>query len=126
MRRVILIVAGLAAIASPLAAQTDTLPKRGTWGAEASFPQSATLLRFRNPGSAWLLGLTADYSQQEFSASGTTLNTDATQHGFNALLRGGIRFYREPTKPVRPFIGVAGLVGFNDTTNGSGWQFGGD
>src|SRR2546428_264018 len=57
MRRAAIVVFLAFVGTSSATAQSDEGPKAGSWAAEGRSDLSGSLLRFRNPSSAWVLGL---------------------------------------------------------------------
>src|SRR5207237_698952 len=106
MRRFAILVVATLFVADPAQAQIDSAlvgPRTGTWGGETSFGSSASLLKFRTPSSAWLIGVSTFLST--VSSSGGS-GTDA--HVFFADLRSGMRFYGgAPTDRLRPLMTLA-------------------
>jgi hypothetical protein len=95
------------AISAPSRAQ-ETGPQAGTWGAETTPSGAVSVLRFRSPASAWLMGFSVNYLNRD--------EEDATrdQRSTSAELRLGIRSYRNPQERVRPFTSIAGTIGYLD------------
>lgn len=113
MRRSALVGLFLVLMSSPTYAQSASASDVPRWGGELCVSCGATLLRFRNPNSAWLLGGSASYTHLHSETTspfgpGDIENTDA----FSATLRAGIRFYHGPQLGMRPFTSFAALVGF--------------
>jgi hypothetical protein len=114
MRRAVLglgVVAVLFAV--PAAAQSDVGPKAGTWGGEACFNYcGAFLMRFRDPNSAWLFGITAGYAQEHLDESGPTFpGFSDDSKSFNSDMQFGMRYYRATQDRARPFLGLGAIVG---------------
>jgi hypothetical protein len=92
----------------------DTLgPRAGRWAAEvgAGTGLSGTLLRFRSPATAWLLGVDGSFAQsrQELpDPFGGTQTETVTQ--VDLFARIGLRRYRTTQSALRPFTS-AGLLG---------------
>lgn len=110
MRRSLFIVPLLsltATLVAPLPAQ-EAGPPSGTWGAEATPSGAVSVLRFRSPTSAWLMGFSVNYLNRD--------EEDATrdQRSTSAEFRLGIRSYRNPQERVRPFTSIAGTIGYLD------------
>lgn len=114
MRRVLVSFVLLAGCALPVLAQTDTGPKAGSWGAEAASGSSASLLRFRSPSSAWVLGFNAFLVSEDADADATSGRAD---------LRLGVRKYRRVEERVRPYTTLSALVGYDDFGEND-WRFG--
>lgn len=111
MRRSIL--AALFSIVLPAtAAAQERGPQRGTWGGELCFNCGATLLRFRDSTSAWLLGFDGRYWQARTeSTSGFGRAFSGGEAAFFIDLSTGLRFYRLTSTPARPFISLRALAG---------------
>lgn len=99
-------------------------PKAGTWGAEAGSGGSATLLRFRNPTSAWTLGFAAAYTHQESRTAGFGGTSTRVDDLLSSELRFGLRKYRENQSRVKPFTTVGVILGYNKSTLNKGWRYG--
>jgi hypothetical protein len=104
--------------------------RAGQWGAEASIGdgQSATLLRFRSPTSAWLLSFGGRVSGATLETSGSLEEENATMWSVDARL--GMRSYRASSGAFRPFTTVGALgsysdgeQGFNDATTWTAGAF---
>jgi hypothetical protein len=102
-------------------------PRAGVWAAELGAGQglSATLLRFRSPRTAWLLGLDGFFAQSRQEATdpftGTSTET-VTQVSLVASL--GVRRYRPTQTALRPFTSI-GLLGAITRFDGArGWDAG--
>jgi hypothetical protein len=112
MRRVILGLLTVALSAVPANAQSDAGPKAGTWGGEACVNCGASLLHFRDPNSAWLLGLSVFYSQQHADQSGPTFPSFSNDDmNIGADVRFGMRYYRATQERARPFLGLGAIAG---------------
>jgi len=121
MRRA-LVLAGIIAFSSSLAAQASDGPKAGTWGVEgASFSSGASLLRFSSPRSALLLGATLNYQKVETDGGGTGINSDLTA----AEIRLAFRRYRHVDASLRPFFALGPIIRYSKAGDSDGWGFGG-
>lgn len=106
----------------------DTLgPRAGVWAAEVGVGTgvSGTLLRFRSPATAWLLGIEGFVAESReemtnpFTGDETVTSTQLDLSG-----RIGLRRYRTTQSALRPFTS-AGLAGGLTRFNGSrGWAAG--
>jgi hypothetical protein len=114
------------AITSVAKSQTEG-PRPESWAVEAASGPSASLLRFRNLNSAWVIGANGTYTHQAADAfdpfSGTT--TQQTQENISAQLKLGLRRYSDARSQVRRFSTVSAVVGFDRGLTGKGWRFGG-
>ena len=115
-------VAALMLVASELDAQApSSVPRAGSWAAEASVSSSVTgaggaLLRFRNDRSAWLLGLNAQVSHRDFGPINSTASAVSARLGLRSL--------RAPGSPTRPIVG-GGIRGSFQRSGGSSlWEAG--
>jgi len=109
MRRLAIVLVLALLSAAPAVAQSDLGPKAGTWGGETSFGSSGSLLRFRSPTSAWLIGLSTSLAVITSSGSATP-----DEHTFNANARFGIRYYGDATQRARPLMTLSALVAYQD------------
>jgi hypothetical protein len=125
MRRLALVLAAAFIVAAPLTAQTDVGPKAGSWGGEACFQCGASLMHFRDPNSAWLLGVNAFYAQTHTDLSGPISGPSARDSkGFSVNVQPGIRFYRPVENRLRSFLGLGAVLGFNGGGSSHGYRYG--
>src|SRR4051812_10720680 len=125
-RRVALALAFVGIGSSVGGAQANAISP-GTWGAEASSGPIASLLKFRSPTFAWLLGASALYSKQTTDmrnpVTGVTVTT--TDDVSAEALRLGVRRYAQGSGSVRPFSTLAVLAGYDKTSLSHGFTYGG-
>jgi len=122
MRRDVTIAAIMTFAFASMAVGQETLgPAAGTWAAEAG--AGGSLLRFRSPTSAWILGGTVSHTRTDIETSGgfPPIDTDPVTR---ATLRFGIRRYRNEGESFRPFYTVAPIVTFFHSDSPE-WGFGG-
>jgi len=127
MRRLAFAVFLLALSAVAATAQQDTIgPKKGTWGGEACIGcVSATMLKFRDPNSAWLWRVSANYQQvhsDETFPTGQQFTSD--RNNVFVSVGFGARFYRMTESRVRPFMSLLGTVGYLGGAGRSGYLYG--
>jgi hypothetical protein len=107
---------------SPAIAQENIGPKAGTWAAEGT-TNTASLLRFRSPTSAWILSASILYLHEEDEISGPTPSS-TTDDAFSVQMSVGLRTYRRPEERIRPFTTLRAIAGYrNDFARG--WSVGG-
>lgn len=118
MRRTVL-VAVLASVANaPLAvAQEVTGPQAGTWGAETVLLGGASLLRFRSPSSAWLLGGSVSYRRVEREGD-ASFPLRSMDEATRLSLRLGHRWYRNAGQRLRPFTTVSSMLTVDNVSEG--------
>jgi hypothetical protein len=122
MRRTLAVAALVAFTFVSVAVGQETVgPAAGTWAAEAG--AGGSLLRFRSPASAWILGGTVTHTQTDIETSGglPAIDPDPVTR---ATLRLGIRRYRNEGQPLRPFYTIAPIVTFFHSGS-SEWGLGG-
>ena len=111
MRRIAVVVLGMALLSTQASAQQQGEFRAGRWGAEASLGGArAALLRFTSPSAAWVFAFDASYDRVEFE-SGIPGNPSVSDD--NTLIRFdvGRRTYSRPTGAVRPFSTLGLTVG---------------
>lgn len=101
--------------AAPAEAQ-DTLLR---WGVEASTGGTGSLLRFRNPTSAWVLNAAFFYDRIDEPDPPSPLARGDLQL-ISAEARFGMRFYRRVQEKTRPFTTVSALLGYQGIGSGGG------
>ena len=117
----------LVAILKPAAALAQEAgPPAGAWGAEAATTSSASLLRFRTPRSAWLIGVSGGFTMIESQSvnSVTGVEEEETSEDFFTDLRLGFRDYSDGTGKLRRFSTLSGIIGYNRNALGKGWRYG--
>lgn len=121
MRHLLMLAFGLAPLIPGVAGAQESAPRAGSWGAETDLQNDVNVLRFRSTTSAWLIGFSAFYFRQDEEGS-SGLEGEAT----SVALRLGLRSYRAPASRVRPFLGLAGILGFaDDAVSERTWLVGG-
>lgn len=83
-------------------------PAPGTWAAEAGVNSGVSILKFRNPRSAWITNFAASYRKSEYEGDPALDPYDRTSFFGQVTL--GLRSYGRPGERVRPFSTVAGIV----------------
>jgi hypothetical protein len=117
----------LAPTLAPAQAVRDTLgPRAGSWAAELGVGsgQSATLLRFRSPTSAVMIGAEVFWlgiSEDVPELGGTREERYSLA---NVTARVGVRRYRATTTGIRPFTSLGLLAGYTRDRGGPGWTAG--
>ena len=117
MKRIV--IGALAVVLSAQAAVAQTeMPAAGTWGFEGSLG-TASLLKFRSPSSAWVLGFDGIYARQN---SDNAAISDENVASVN--LRAGLRHYGKGQGNVRPFTTLSAAVGFSSGGGDDIWSVG--
>jgi hypothetical protein len=122
-----LVLAPALALAQEPATVRDSLgPRAGSWGAELGIgsEQSATLLRFRSPTSALVLGVELFWLEVNEDASAFGGPSDRTYSVANLTAQLGNRWYRSVTQAARPFTSLGVLAGYARDPGGPGWTAG--
>ena len=105
----------------------STAPRRGTWAGEVAFGggTSASILRFRSPRSAWLLGaeVSALHLREENPETPFEPATTETSIFVNLLARAGRRNYAR-VGDLRPFHGAGIIGGYFHTDDQDAWNAG--
>lgn len=117
MKRIVISALALVISAEAAVAQTGT-PAAGTWGFEGS-PGTASLLRFRSPSAAWVLGFDGFYARQ---SSDNAAISDEDVASLN--LRAGIRSYGKGHGNVRPFATISAMAGYTGDGGTHIWSVG--
>src|SRR5262245_28074540 len=124
MARKLTVLALALSLTAPLGAQAREGPSKGTWGAETSFEPEATLLKFWSASRALFVGITAHYLHETLEATGTTADFRQRSDRIQLDSRFGVRFYRDTTLALRPFMSIGAVGGFIGGDI-SGWTAGG-
>lgn len=96
----------------------DSVPHAGEWAAEAAVTPSATgasLLRFRSPTFAWVLGADFNTTRNKSEFSSPVLGDVENTSSYTAVnARLGVRSYRQSgTERLRPVVGAGAIGGFS-------------
>ena len=107
----VLTAASLLCLSSPSAAQSSAGPQQGDWAGEGSIGGgSASLLRFRSPESAWVLGWAGLLQRHDEDENTFGFESDRTVGLIEVSL--GLRRYSRVPGELRPFTtwGLTALV----------------
>lgn len=110
-RQVLVLVTVAAAVATSPAGAQEPGPAKGTWGIEGSMSFGATLMRFRTPDKAWLLGVSAQLSEEKREATTPAGTSTSSTTSHSATLSVGHRWYRQPRGRFRSYTSLRGMLG---------------
>lgn len=107
----------------------DSVPHAGQWGAEAVVTPSTTgasLLRFRSPTFAWVVGADFLTSRSKSETSNPLFGSADTKSSYTTVgARLGMRWYRgSQIMRLRPVVGAGALGTFHSISDAKSWRSG--
>lgn len=111
-----------AVVASILLAPVAAAQTAGSWGAEASSGPSASLLRFRDTTSAWVVSASGSLQRVRFADD--SVGAVSNQQTILSEVRVGLRRYGSSDAQLRSYSTWSGIVTYEENPVQRGWGVG--